>query len=362
MSIFDEKRAIPFITDGIVKSVDDDQQMGRAKVWCPAIDGENYDVDKLPWAEYASPLGGITTNYPAGRRMKVSKGTVPYGFWAIPKVNARVLVFFLNGEPNRRVYFASLFPQHGNRGLPYGRNVNENGDIGPWTDTYEPLEPAYSNLRKAFANDLNNQVSKDRGAYNRQVAQAKTGKDGKEGYYPNLVDTTALDPQVYCWVTPGHNSITMSDQPDHCRVVMRTAEGNQVIMDDSNGRIYISTAKGGSYVEINETGKIHVYAADSISMRSGKDINFAADGSINLEAKKEINVKANGNLCLDSNANINISAGGTVFETACSDLHVNASNIYETASLIHHNGPGADTAAQASSPSIVPNHEPWSRP
>lgn len=362
MSIFDEKRAIPFITDGIVKSLDDDQQMGRAKVWCPAIDGENYEVEKLPWAEYSSPFGGITTNFPVGRKLKANEGTVPYGFWSIPKINARVLVFFLNGEPNRRVYFGSLFPQHGNRGLPHGRNLNDKGEIGPWTDTFKPLEPAYTNLRKAFANDMTNAVTKERGGYNRQVAQAKTNKDGKEGYYPNVVDNTVLDPQMYCWVTPGHNSISMSDQPDHCRITLRTTEGAQVILDDSNGRIYISTARGGSYVEINETGNIHVYSAANVSIRSGKDINFAADGSINLEAKKDINLKANANLFLDANSNINISAGGSVFETACGPMHITASALYETAKPIHHNGPKATPAGQASSPSIVPNHEPWSRP
>lgn len=362
MSIFDEKRAIPFITDGIVKSVDDDQQMGRAKIWCPAIDGENYDVENLPWAEYASPFGGITTDFPAGRKLAVSKGTVPYGFWAVPKVNARVLVFFLNGEPNRRIYFASLYPQHGNRGLPNGRNVNAEGEPGPWTDTYEPLEPAYTNLRQSFGGQMKDQVTKDRGGENRQVAQAKTEKDGTEGYYPNVVDNTALDPQMYCWVTPGHHSVSMSDQPNHCRVTLKTAEGNQVILDDSNGRIYVSTARGGSYVELDETGKIHVYAADSISFRSGKDINFAADGNINLEAKKDINVKAGAALFLDSTADINISAGGSVYETACSNMHFNASALYATAKPVHFNGPAADVAKQASSPSVIPNHEPWKRP
>jgi hypothetical protein len=105
-----------------------------------------------------------------------------------------------------------------------------------------------------------------------------------------------------------------------------------------------------------------VYAADSVSVRSGKDINFSADGNINLEAKKEVNIKGGTGLFLDSNLDINISAAGNVFETACGMLHVNATGIYETAKPIHHNGPVAQAAKQASSPSIVPNHEPWKRP
>lgn len=43
--------SFPFITDGIVKDTEDPQQNGRLKIWCPSLDGENVDIDFLPWAE-----------------------------------------------------------------------------------------------------------------------------------------------------------------------------------------------------------------------------------------------------------------------------------------------------------------------
>ena len=72
--------------------------MGRLKIWCPALDGEHYNISHLPWSEYCSPFAGITQDFPAGPGKKVSNGPVAYGFWALPKLNAQVLVFLLNGE------------------------------------------------------------------------------------------------------------------------------------------------------------------------------------------------------------------------------------------------------------------------
>jgi hypothetical protein len=96
------KFQFPFIIEGFVMATDDPSQMGRCKIWCPALDGETYSIDTLPWAEYASPLAGVTNDFPAGRDAAPNKGWASYGFWAIPKIGAQVLVFLLNGNHARR--------------------------------------------------------------------------------------------------------------------------------------------------------------------------------------------------------------------------------------------------------------------
>lgn len=360
-----KKIAIPYLTQGVVVSNNDADQMGRLKVWIPAVDGDKYDVDLLPWVEYASPLMGVTTDYVVGREKDFRSGPVAYGFWAIPKVNAIVLVMFLNGDPNRRFYMGSVPGLHTNRGLPAGRNIYpDNRDaVGPFTDTYDQLQPAYRNLRAAFGDDLKKSEAQTRGAYERQVAQAKTDKDGSEGYAKNTVDPKNLDPQTYCLSTPGGHFLTMVDDPEHCRTRLKTISGNQIILDDANERIYISTARGGNWIELDEDGHIHMFASESFSVASGGDINFTAKNKINLQAGTGINLKSTGNINLDSDGTLNISIAGSILMTACGGVDVNAESGFKaTAPSIHLNGPKATVAGATASPSIVPAHEPWTRP
>jgi hypothetical protein len=376
---------LPFIVEGFVMATDDPLQMGRLKVWCPGVDGENYDISLLPWAEYCSPLAGITVDFPAGRNKKVSKGPVAYGFYAPPKLNAQVLIFFLNGQANRRFYFGSFFDLQRNRSLPAGRNTSMDlKKHGPLTDIEEPLEPAYSNLKAAFGDDLSNPIAEMYGTTERQIAQARTDKTGAEGYAPSMADPDKYkDSQTYTWTTPGHHSIIMSDHEAHCRVRIKTCEGNQIIMDDTNGHIYISTALGNSWVELKENGDVYVYSGKSVSVRAQNDINLHADNNVNIEAGNEVNVISGKNMNLTSNTNVNISsAGGSTVLSACANIDLTSqqstrifangilglkgsSGIIQTGSEIHLNGPDApepDCALTATSPEILPTHEPYQRP
>jgi hypothetical protein len=179
---------IPYIMEGQVMATDDPDQMGRIKVWVPALDGEVFETEQLPWAEYAAPLMGFTVDYPAGGIPVENLSHVGYGLWAIPKIGATVLVFCLNADPALRMYFASTVRLHRNRGLPVGRNKDGEGKPGPWGDAGDgegklnPIQPAYDNLRDQFQNKMEDSETITRGFYERQVAQEKLEKDGKEGY------------------------------------------------------------------------------------------------------------------------------------------------------------------------------------
>ena len=391
----------PFIMEGIVLDTADPDQMGRCKIWIPAVDGEFYDKDNLPWCEYASPLAGFTSDFKRGRQNLTTNGLTSYGWWAIPKIGAMVLCFFLNGDPNRRFYFAQYFNLHQNRTLPDGRNVNpDSGDVGCFTEEYNQMRPEMDNLMQQFNGDLTAAEAKTRGVWERQVAQDKTDKDGNDGYATATSDDY-LDPQTYCMVTPGRHAIIMQDAPDSCRMRIKTTEGNQIILDDSNERIYISTARGGTWLEFDEDGHIHLFGNDSISIRSGNDINIIADNNVNIEAKNNINVKAvNGTLNAASKGDMTLSSlGANTYLTACSDLHLlakstayitgnetnftSSGNMYLTPGRFdlrstgpititgkpsNINGPVAMSGTDAqcgenpSDPPIVPDHEPWSRP
>ena len=402
-------RSISFINEGQVVRSNDPDQMGRVKVWVPALDGENFDIDALPWAEYAPPFFGFTVDYPAGTGQVANDSHASYGLWAVPKVGATVYVFCVGGDPTRRVYFAASIRLHRNRSLPAGRNTDAFGNVGPWGDAGDSkgnlnkIEPAFSNLRDQFQNKLSESESITRGLYERQVAQSKQEKDGTEGYGKTPIDGESyLDCQTYCWTTPGRHAIILQDDPKFSRVRVKTAEGHQIILDDVNERIYISTAKGKSWIEMDLDGRINIFGSDSISVRSGADLNFFADNDINLEAGNAVNIKADkGDVKISAKQSLHLNAGKDGFFTVCGalnassdsvlklsskkDVHVKSDadvlisadrgmdvkageNMKLGASKIDLNGAtpkdaaSADCAVVASDPTVVPGHEPWKRP
>lgn len=400
----------PYIYEGQVVQTDDPDQMGRVKVWIPAIDGESFDVTRLPWADYASPLAGFTVDYPAGDGTE-HNAHAAYGFWAIPKIGATVLCLFLAGDPRRRFYFASTIRLHRNRSLPAGRNVDGLGNLGPFGDAgsedglqLNKIEPSYTNLRDQFQNKLNESEAQTRGGYERQVAQPKFDKDASEGYSRSPIpgaDGQYMDSQTYCWVTPGRNAIIFQDDPAFARLRLKTANGHQVILDDANERIYISSDRGKSWLEMDSDGHVHIFGAASYSVRAAEDINFYADKNINMEAGQGVNIKATGgdvkistakNLHLNSSGKslfsscgtmnvsseksiylftdggIDLKAGGDVTATGDRDMDLKAGNVKIGGGRIDLNGPTPRTAEtgecaeSADQPSIVPGHEPWKRP
>lgn len=343
---------------GIVVDTSDPQQMGRVRVHCPSIDGDFVPVEDLPWVTYISPLAGQTVDYPAGPSGGVAPGPSSYGFWAVPKVGAMVVVGFLYGDYNLRFYLGSYFPEHGNRSLPTGRNT----EGGLMTDTLEPIEPTANNLKAQFGGKVNSPQALTRGAYERQVAQARTEKDGTEGYQKGVLET-GLDPQTYCITTPGRHSIIMQDNPATGRVRIRTAEGAQVILDDANERIYVSTAKGKTWLELDQDGHLHVYAAESVSVTTGGDFNVTAKGSINMQAGGNLNLSAVGHGRISACADVSLSSDGALNLQSGGQLNLlAAASIIQTGSEIHLNGPQAAEAQCADAPTITPQHEPWTRP
>ena len=348
------------IIDGIVMDNNDPQQMGRVKVWCPAIDGDTYKVDVTPWASYVTPLAGQTSNYPAGSRGTPTEGFHSYGFWAIPKVGASVVIGLMYGDVNRRYYLGSVFDDHGNRSLPTGRN-REDYAPSPVSDTFDPVEPQTSNLNVQFSGDLKSSQAQTRGAYERSVAQDADVKDGTQGYQksPNGPE---LDPQTYCLSTPGRHTIVFQDNPTNSRLRLKSADGHQIIFDDANERIYISTAKGNSYIELDSDGHVHVYAAESLSFSAGGDINFSTLGNFTVGAGGNIDLGAKGHGRFSACEDLSLSGGPVNIESSGVFNILAAGNLIQTGSKIHLNGPGAGKAECADKPTITPDHEPWTRP
>jgi len=416
------------VTIGTVVDTNDPQQMGRIRVVCATL-GENMrmKIEDLPWAVYVSPFAGSTTVGARGPGDTTSDGAVGYGFWARPKVGAQVVVMFIDGDPNLRVCVGGIYDQFRPHTMPHGRFMYEDHPalqksdnrrpFGPYTSDEKYIEPLNVNMREAFPKSepnfewrtrvADNAVSAiDVSALPTSTSNVPDDKDvtfdgwtTSQGYqisrqdpdYEGLFGEGNLDSETYAWTTPGFHAIAMDDSQKNCRVRFRTTSGHQILMDDTNERVYIATAKGKNWIEMDQEGNIDIYTDNKVNVHAKQGINFTSDdsirmfakngihmysdGEIRMQAKKDINVKtlenirmrASKSMYMDTLEEINVRSGSDLKLTSGGTTHQNAgAAIIETAPTIHHNGPSAAVATTANSQnamwtSRVPAHEPWAR-
>jgi hypothetical protein len=263
--------------------------------------------------------------------------------------------------------------------------------FGPYTSQEGFIEPLAQNLREAFAfKDEPNHEWRTRAAdyqvsaidvnhINSVYGDAPDDKqirDGKwestQGYQASRIlpesatSASAInyDSMTYSWTTPGFHAISMDDRQENCRVRFRTTAGQQIILDDTNERIYIQTAKGNNWIEMDQAGNIDVFTTNKVNIRSAKDINLTSDASIRMHAKdgihmysgSEIRVQAQTDIHMKTATNIRTHADASIYTEAGTDIHTKAgSNIrtlagasmYVEAASALHTKSGSNTNIQA---------------
>ncbi len=440
----------PAITSGFVVDTDDTQQNMRVRVAC-ALWGDETNPDiinlqNIPWATVAPQFGGVMTQGFRGVSTAVDDDT-PYGIVGVPKVGTEVIVAKLNDDPLYRVVIGVLPPLGSAGAMPHGRfQTSGSYPDGPLSMSGKPIEPLYSNLTETFGGVYGNGP---RGSYEwmsrgadysaaayRDASRNKrqtdndpenvtiTEGDGNSFTYtagyavdrvgdqPSIVsdDTRKYDPQTYCWGSPGFHSISMDDRAENCRIKLRTTTGHQIIMDDTNERIYVSTHKGKNWVEMDTCGNIDIHSDTRVSIHAAKDINLSSEETIRLSSKdihfraqNELRMYSNKDMHLYSSANLRVRTTqktlietGNTFEvlstadakiTSLANVHILAAsaahmtgngsvhilssgNILETGALICKNSGAAAQSADSATASQsktayhsnrIPMHEPWPR-
>jgi len=335
------------ITIGEVVDTNDPQQMGRVRVLCHAM-GDNTEalMKNIPWATAMSPLGGITETTERGRDGQTSEGPIAYGMWNIPKVGSHVLIACIDGDPRFRIWMGCVHPQFMTHTLPHGRYISEGtaNVTGPLTSSEGAIEPISTHQQKSFSPDVASVIVPgapgaggdhttspeyiSRGS-DYSVASVRdelvsdpvsgpvsVGDDNFEDVIPEVdgtqtnhhngykesrvvrnlgyteTDGKNYDPQVYSWTTPGFHAVSMDDSANNCRIRFKTTHGNQIILDDTNERIYVSTPDGKTWIEMDEKGNIDVYANRNISFNAENDINFTAGNTFRVKAKNGIHLES----------------------------------------------------------------------
>jgi len=314
------------ITLGVVVDTDDPLQNGRLRIYCPNLNDSPKKLHHLPWAVCASPLAGTVSNSSftrgAGKGLENTKGAVSYGFWGIPEQGAVVLVAKIDGDERRRVWLGCIPSHQETHTLMHGRYKWESpaGEPdGPLSSTCDPIEPYYTNASTAFENDKESREWKTRQAEYQACAIPKDisiPAEGLEDYideqYPNIApeerDEWVRDilgshgydwssnkalgafmaSKVYGLSTPGFHALSMDDRAYNNRIRIRSSTGHQLIFDDTNERIYLSTNEGNNFIEFDSNGNIDIYSKRRISAHAEKDINFSTDESFRVKAKKGI--------------------------------------------------------------------------
>lgn len=294
---------------GIVKNNSDPLQMGRLQVYVPALDSLYYETEDLPWTMYVTPFGGTIQDMKIGRDKSTVTNFSSYGMWAIPKVGAHVIIGCLDGNIATRFWIGCVFRPEFNRTLPQALNDPDTKELRSELDDGPPIKDSkpdpqkpdvkidkYSDNLKEAGLGPDDDNFKTRG-WERSVSYPKnrvkeSEKKDTDGYAKKPGYEDERDSQIYSWTTPGRHFITMCDAPDNCRIRIKTTEGHQIILDDSNERIYISTAKGRNWIEIDEDGRIMIYAKDEIDIRSEDNINIKSEKDINIKAKQKINLES----------------------------------------------------------------------
>jgi phage baseplate assembly protein gpV len=77
---------------------------------------------------------------------------------------------------------------------------------------------------------------------------------------------------------------------EHMRI--RSRNGSQLLIDDTNGLIYAINRAGTSWIQMDAEGNFDIFAAQSVSIRSQRDINLRADRDLVMEAGRNVKMKA----------------------------------------------------------------------
>ncbi|MFY0655416.1 MAG: hypothetical protein JXR12_01430 [Neptunomonas phycophila] len=370
MSIFKEvynldqqKTALPSVTVGKVVNTNDPQQMGRIQVYVPTLGHNGVIFDHTSeselhyfWVSYASPMAGADSTQLRGPNDGEStEGIASYGMWSIPKVGTDVLIAVVDGDQRQLYWFACLFPYATPHTLPHGRYIDEGGTVdGPLASNESQIKPLYDNLTKAFAGDRTAPEWISRGAdysaaavSQRQISYTdhpvtstkpedfekdvtepdgqKAGRDQKytQGYAVNRLDPDkATDTEDYSkkgndtpknmestvnsFTSPGGHAWAMDDRAENNRMRFRTSTGHQIIMDDTNERIYVATNEGRNYIEMDSDGHIYVFTQESFSVRSEGDINFTTEKTFRVKSKEGIHLQTEDEYRLHAQKDIHV--------------------------------------------------------
>jgi GH24 family phage-related lysozyme (muramidase) len=298
---------------GFVKALDDKQRMGRLKVWVPELGGDPTDEASWFTCNYASPFAGATSVFDNTNGDRWEDTQRSYGFWFVPPdLDNEVLICFINGDPGRAIWFGCLWQQnmdHMVPGIP-GNNsqptlpVAEYNKLKTNITVNSPNRPVYGPLAD-------------------QLAVQGLDKDPIRGVSDSGARRDNPINAVYGILTPGGTQFVLDDNPAQRFIRLRTRSGAQILINDTEGMIYMNSRDGKNWIEMAAGGEIDIYAMSDISIRSEGNLNLRADKDLNIEAGQNVNIKARkDDPASTTTGNVRIDGGNDFHVVASRDMWI----------------------------------------
>jgi len=302
-----------------------------------------------PYGGYTSiDAGTVTDDEKAYGEDGTSESGTPksYGMWPQPPtVGTSVLVAFVE-LIDQGIIVGSLISRNRNH-MMGGRASAEShdGDIQPVgeknpTDTGDEVKKPVDPIAKAW---LKEQGLQDDYARGHSLSSARRESPS------HVFGLTTLNGHVFTMDDGDENG-------DSKNIRLRTRQGAQILLDDTNKFVYITNHNGTAWIEMDEAGNIDVYSKKSVNIHSEEDLNFHADGNINMEAKKKINMKSGTDVIVQALNDIHNKAGGNRVTTTSGKVYMNSSvsALAPTVNKLTQN----ETVKESVS-ARVPEHHPW---
>ena len=391
-----------------VKVTNDPLKMGRLGVNIPALSQTtNPTSSQIIWCQYLSPFyGAKSINAVSEIDPYLYKETQhSYGMWAVPPdVDTDVLVIFAKGEQSNASAFWIGCVQKPlvNQQVPgHGASVNtskaaeaqEASETSKLADYGTEFLPAGEKNQRLYApgeilqnidkwkypvNDVLADQLKKQGLVQDTVRGTTSSSARRES--PSRVfgintpgrirpDSRELNigldnTKVQTDRDPGHSFVMDDGAADGTNQLtrLRTASGHQLLMNDSEGVVYLANGSGKAFIEMDTDGTVSVYSDGGINMRSGRDFNLHSDMNINFHAKGAINFTSETNVALNAEGYVfamgdkgilNSSQKGSVRNyardgissfTDGTQLHGADGRIDLAGSQVHFNSVGASSA------------------
>ena len=344
----------PYIA--VVKDTEDPLRMGRLGVVIPALsfDGaQNVKQNQIWWCQYLSPFYGAkpfnSVNKKDPYNYKQSQNS--YGMWAVPPdIDTNVLVIFAQGNKsvNNAFWIGCIQEPLTNHMVPgLGSSTNSKMDEkggGPaaagdrrelnYGTTMLPVVEknkrhhgvgesidSLHQWRLPVNEDLANQL-RDQGLVMDDVRGTTTSSARRETpsrvfgiSTPGRFKSDTRKPNIGIEGAPvevdrgiGHSFVMDDGDEDGKNQLtrLRTASGHQLLMNDTEGVVYLANGSGKAWIEMEKSGKINIYSDQGISIRAEGDFNLHSDKNIQFHAKENIRFTAEKNLNLNAEANVHV--------------------------------------------------------
>ena len=339
------ENAGPFI--GVVKNNTDPTKMGRLKVLIPDIAlTRDPTQDQLVTCDYLAPFYGakaVKYNVPGSTKYEHTQHS--YGMWMVPPdIDTKVLVIFAEGKISKGFWIGCIQEPYTNHMVPgiaasektwdktgggpagqfssdidkqktYGTKKVPAGEFNR-TQDFTLKANTYDNLEKPihpFADILAAQgLSADevRGTTTSSARRETPSQvfgistPGAKNTNSTLQNTGTKEQSKTDYVTreTGHTFVMDDGDVDGKNKLtrLRTASGHQLLLNDSEGVVYLANGSGKAFIEMEADGTVSVFSDEGINVRTKGEFNLHSDTNINFHAGGSINYTAEGNLALNA--------------------------------------------------------------